>query len=112
VLLYSILYFTDLLLQKFLMIEYESLGPKDFWGKWSINGNKCTGSSILDGLAKDRKEKERRDARAAKEAHTADFQDVFSYTKSRRTFKMTSEKGIARRFRKSQAHDCSQASHT
>lgn len=80
------------------MQEYESLGPQDFWKKWSVHGKRCTPSKILDGLAKERRDKERADANAAKAAYATDFKEVFAYRKGAQTFKMVSEKAIARRF--------------
>ncbi|KAF8332922.1 hypothetical protein F5887DRAFT_1080596 [Amanita rubescens] len=82
----------------FLMTEYESLGPENFWKKWTVQGHKSPPSKILDSLAKDRKEKEREDARAAKEAYVTNFQELFSYKKGGKTYRMVSDKAIARRF--------------
>ena len=80
------------------MREYESLGPQNFWPKWSVHGERCTPSEILAGLAKERKDKEKADANAARAAYATDFEEVFSYRKGAQTFKMVSEKAIARRF--------------
>lgn len=86
------------------MKEYEVLGPHDFWRKWSLPGKKSTPSDILKVLGEERKEKEKQDARTAKDAHPTDFQQVFSYRKGGKTFMLASEKAIARRFWQSKNH--------
>ena len=87
--------------QKFLMKEYESSGAQIFWERWSVDGKRCTPSQILDGLAKKRKGSEKADADAARKACVADpdFQEALSYRKGKKTYKMVSERAIARRFR-------------
>ena len=82
------------------MKEYESFGAQKFWERWSVDGKRCTPSEILDRLAEKRKGTDKVDADAARKTYTDhDFQEAFSYRKGAQTFKMVSEKAIARRFR-------------
>ena len=87
--------------QKFLMKEYESSGAQKFWERWSVDGKRCTPTEILVRLAEKRKGAEKADTEAARKVYVTDhdFQEAFSYRKGAQTFKMVSEKAIARRFR-------------
>ncbi|SRR6266550_432873 len=93
----------SLLLDKlqFLMEEYASSGAQRFWERWSVDGKRYTPSQILVGLAEKRKGAEKADTDAARKAYITDhdFQEAFSYRKGAQTFKMVSDKAIARRFR-------------
>ena len=78
------------------MTEYWSLGPHNFWTKWTVQGRRCTSSGILNVLMQERKEKEKADAAAAKNTDSIDFQGAFLYKKGGKTFQMTSDRAIAR----------------
>ncbi|KIL53880.1 hypothetical protein M378DRAFT_47054, partial [Amanita muscaria Koide BX008] len=84
----------------FLMAEYQSLGPSNFWAKWSKNGIPEKPSQILDSLKAERRARDQRDATAAKEEYVTDFGGTFAYRKGGKTFTMKTERVIAGKFRK------------
>ncbi|KAF8335641.1 hypothetical protein F5887DRAFT_891815 [Amanita rubescens] len=87
---------------KQLKQQWSKWNVKEFWKKWSNDGKRSTPSKILDGLAKERKEKEQADSNKAKETYGTGFQERFTYKKGGKTYKMKSKKAIAQRFRKLQ----------
>ncbi|KAM6489044.1 hypothetical protein JOM56_015456 [Amanita muscaria] len=85
-------------LLKFLMLEYQLMGPTNFWGKWSRNnGSPCSVTQILAGLKAERKMRDATDATAAK--GIALDASHFTYRKGHVIFKLVTDKGIARKFR-------------
>jgi hypothetical protein len=82
------------------MDEYQSLGPAAFRVKWSKNGVKCSATNILQGLKRERQQRDNMVANQARAEYSGvNFGIQFTYMKAGKSGICTRDSAIANRYR-------------